>query len=150
MLAKRRTHRDGPHGDTPEKVVRAFVRRINRRDVEGLTQLMTDNHVLIDSLGHRIPGGRPAMNAAWTGYFQMVPEYQISAKAIFRRGNTVILVGTASGNYRVSTTTDSVGTWRTPATWRAVVRRGRIAEWQVYADNEPIRELMRRATETAV
>ena len=63
MLAKRRTNRDGPRGDTPEKIVREFIRRINRRDIERLTQLMTDNHVLIDSLGHRLQGGRPAMHA---------------------------------------------------------------------------------------
>lgn len=29
--------------------------------------------------------------------------------------------------------------WKTPAAWRAVVRDGKIAEWQVYADNEPAR-----------
>ena len=34
----------------------------------------------------------------------------------------------------------------TPAALRALVRDGRIAEWQVYADNEPIREQMRAAS----
>src|ERR1035437_2001258 len=150
MLAKRETNRDGPRGDTPEKIVREFIRRINRLDIERLTQLMTDNHVLIDSLGHRLQGGREAMHAAWAGYFQMVPDYQIRAKTIFGRRNTVIVVGRASGSYMAPTMTDPVGTWCTPATWRAVVRRGRVAEWQVYADNETIRALMRQTGEKAV
>ncbi len=149
-MAKRRTNRDGPRGDTPERIVRDFVRRINRRDVERVTQLITDDHVFIDSLGHRLQGGRQAMRAAWAGYFQIVPDYQIRANAFFARRNTVIVVGIASGSYRAPAMPDPVGTWRTPATWRALLRRGRVAEWQVYADNEPIRELMRRATEKAV
>jgi SnoaL-like domain len=34
--------------------------------------------------------------------------------------------------------------WKTPAAWRAVVKDGRISIWQVYADNEPIRAIMRK------
>jgi ketosteroid isomerase-like protein len=34
--------------------------------------------------------------------------------------------------------------WKTPASWRAVVKDGRISVWQVYADNEPIRAIMRK------
>jgi hypothetical protein len=34
--------------------------------------------------------------------------------------------------------------WQTPAAWHAVVRDGLIAEWQVYADNKPIRQRMRQ------
>ena len=35
--------------------------------------------------------------------------------------------------------------WKTPVALRAAVEDGLIAEWQVYADNEPIREKMRLA-----
>jgi len=31
---------------------------------------------------------------------------------------------------------------RTPKPWRAVVKDGQIAEWQVYADNKPVYELL--------
>jgi hypothetical protein len=34
--------------------------------------------------------------------------------------------------------------WTTPAAWRASIRDGLIAEWRVYADNEPIRQIMRQ------
>jgi hypothetical protein len=34
--------------------------------------------------------------------------------------------------------------WKTPAAWRAVIKEGKVAVWQVYADNEPIRAIMRK------
>ena len=129
----------------PEKVVRDFIRQINRRDVEHMTHLMTDRHALVDSLGNRITG-RDTMRGAWTGYFGMVPDYKIQVKAIIVRRNTVIAFGTASGSYVPPKASGAIGTWRTPAAWRAIVQRGHIAEWQVYADNEPIRALMRKET----
>jgi hypothetical protein len=128
----------------PERVVREFIRRINRRDLEGMTRLMSERHALIDSLGRRIAGSRDTLVAAWTGYFAMVPDYAIKPKATFTRENTVIVIGTASGSYVPVKNGLSVGTWSTPATWRAIVRRGHVTEWQVYADNEPIRVLMRQ------
>jgi hypothetical protein len=129
---------------SPQQVVREFIRRINRRDVEGLAHLMSNRHALIDSLGHRLAGDRDTMRAVWAGYFQMVPDYSIQTSATFVRRQTVIVLGTASGSYVPENGSHSIGTWRTPAAWRAVVRRGHIAEWQVYADNEPIRSLMRQ------
>ena len=39
--------------------------------------------------------------------------------------------------------------WKTPAALRAVIRNGKIALWQVYADNEPIRAVMRTAAAPA-
>ena len=36
-------------------------------------------------------------------------------------------------------------TWLLPAAWRAVVRDGRIAQWQVYCDTEPVAAIMRGA-----
>jgi ketosteroid isomerase-like protein len=131
-----------------EEIVRAFIRQINRHDVERLTSMMTARHALIDSLGNRL-AGRDTLRAAWTAYLQMVPDYKITPKATFVKRNTVIVVGVASGSYVPSSTNRSVGSWRTPAAWRAVIKRGHVAEWQVYADNEPIRNLMRQAAGNA-
>ena len=97
--AKASVNRNRRREDEAERVVRSFVRQINRRDTESLLQLMTSDHVLIDSLGHRLSGGPEALRTAWAGYFGMVPDYQIKAKAIFARGNTVVIVGVASGCY---------------------------------------------------
>jgi hypothetical protein len=32
--------------------------------------------------------------------------------------------------------------WRIAAAWRAIVRNGQIAEWQIYADNRPVYDLL--------
>ncbi len=55
--------------------VRSFVRCINRADVDGLLELMTERHVFVDALGSRTRGRRK-MREAWLRYFQMVPGYR--------------------------------------------------------------------------
>jgi hypothetical protein len=35
--------------------------------------------------------------------------------------------------------------WQTPLAIRAFVEEGQVAEWRAYADNEPMRQLMRAA-----
>ncbi len=54
-------------------------------------------------------------------------------------GSKLLLLacGFASATHAPSQTT-----WRIPAAWRARVEDDRIAEWQVYADNKPIYELL--------
>jgi hypothetical protein len=37
-----------------------------------------------------------------------------------------------------------------PSVWRALVKEGRVAQWHVYCDNEPIREKMRYNVSEAV
>jgi hypothetical protein len=56
-----------------------------------------------------------------------------------------VLVGMASGSYWSNGIRRPDSLWKTPVALRAVVRDGQICEWQVYADNEPIREQMRAA-----
>jgi hypothetical protein len=36
--------------------------------------------------------------------------------------------------------------WRTPAAVRGLVADGKVAEWTIFADNEPIRKLIRGET----
>ena len=122
-----------------------FVDCINRGDPDALADRMTAQHLLVDSLGVRIRG-RNAARRAWAGYFSMVPAYRIRIEEMLTDGNTTVLLGSARGGYVPPRQGVSVGRWSTPAAWRAVVRRGLVAEWQVYADNEPIRQLARRGS----
>jgi limonene-1,2-epoxide hydrolase len=59
--------------------------------------------------------------------------------------SVVVMLGKARGTYSTDGTLKAENRWETPAAWRAVVEGGLVAEWRVYADNEPMRELMRRA-----
>lgn len=116
-------------------IARTFVEQINAHDVNALTALMTDDHRFIDSLG-QVVSGRPKLHAAWVGYFGLIPDYQITAAEWFSIGTVVVLLGAAGGSYHGVR-------WETPIACRAQVRDGQIAEWRVYADNEPLRQLMK-------
>lgn len=126
----------------PLDVVQAFVGRINSHDVDGLAALMTEDHRFIDSLG-QVVRGREAMRAGWEQYFGMVPDYRVSADTWLCDGSLVVLLGTAGGTYCADGSPDPEHAWTTPVACRAVVRDDQVAEWQVYADNEPIRQQMR-------
>jgi len=54
------------------------------------------------------------------------------------------MVGRAEGTYAVEGNLLTENRWQAPAAWRALIREGLVAEWRVYADNEPIRQLMAR------
>lgn len=158
--------------NNPIDVVLKFEQATNTRDAQAVCAMLTPDSVFIDSLGNRIHSA-DKMRPAWEAYFKMVPDYTISHSEIFANGETVAMFGSAQGTFskdslkkseagsraepadrnaeRVqggqsssavrSAATDS---WSTPAAWRAVVKEGRIALWQVFADNEPIRAIMRK------
>ena len=126
----------------PKDVVLRFIDAVNRRAVEEIADLMTDDHLFIDSLGAEVRG-RGAMREGWMGYFSMVPGYGIAVSEVIPSVGTVAVFGTASGGYAPGGGPPHEDRWSTPAAWRAVVKGARLAVWQVFADNEPIRRLMR-------
>jgi len=127
----------------PIEAVLKFEQLINSRNVDAVCGLLTGDSVFIDSLGNRMAGVEN-LRKAWTGYFKMVPDYSISHAEIFADGETVAIFGSAQGTFSKSGEMKKEDFWKTPAAWRAVVRDGKIALWQVFADNEPIRAIMRR------
>ena len=125
-----------------DSVARAFVRAINRQDVDALAELMTPEYRFIDALGNVVEG-RDKMRAGWAAYFKMVPDYQLAIEESFGDGQTVVLLGEAGGTYAPSGVLKPENKWKTPAAIRAQVADGKVAEWRVYADNDSIRRLMR-------
>lgn len=116
-------------------VVRRFIARINDHDVDGLSAVLTEDHRFIDSLGS-VFIGRETLRAGWADYFRLVSEYRITVDEFAGAGSSLLLAGWVAGR--------SGGVdWKVPAAWRAVVRDGQIAEWQVYVDNEPLRASFR-------
>jgi ketosteroid isomerase-like protein len=122
--------------DSAEAIVRKFVARINAHDSHGLLAMCTSDHVFIDSLGARLSGA-PQLEQAWNKYFSFFPDYRIDIDTIVSAGPVVLMSGWASATYSGSGTS-----WRTPAAWRAVLAHGRVAEWQVYADNKLVYEIL--------
>ncbi len=109
---------------------RSFVEAVNAHDPAAIVALATADHRFIDSLGTTIAAEK--LTEAWQRYFRTVPDYRITVTRWIADGDTVVMLGTASGT-----------SWSTPAAWRALIRDGKVAEWQVYADNEPIRAIMK-------
>jgi ketosteroid isomerase-like protein len=118
----------------PEEVFTLFVTAINRHDVQALTGLMAPGHIFIDSLGRRVEGA-VSMEAGWHGYFAMCPDYWIRTDKVMARDGVVLAVGQAGGSI------DKLA-WQTPAAWKATIRDGAVAEWQVFADNKPVYDIL--------
>ena len=125
----------------PLEIAMDFIKRINTRDVDAICELMTADHVFQDALGKRLLG-RETMRGGWRAYFTMVPDYQVHAEEFFQTGERLAILGTASGSYAGHAGAPAAKFWEVPAAWRAVIRDGLIAEWRVYADNQPLRKLM--------
>lgn len=125
----------------PLDVAMDFIKRINSGNVDAICALMTDGHIFQDALGARFMG-REKMHQGWRAYFQTVAQYQIRADEFFQTDQRLAIFGSASGIYAGSRPASPDNFWEVPAAWRAVISDGRVAEWRVYADNQPLRKLM--------
>ena len=121
----------------------AFVAAINRQNVEEIARLMSEDHLFVDSGGMRVQG-RETMRAGWLAYFRMVPDYTVTIEETLVQGPLVVMLGTAQGTYTADGRLHPENRWQTPAAWKAVIRGALVSEWRVYADNEPIRQVMAR------
>jgi ketosteroid isomerase-like protein len=120
----------------PDSILEQWLAAINHHDVTALTGLMAEDHVFIDSLGNRVNGAR-FMEAGWRGYFAMCPDYWIRADHAMSDGEVTLVAGEAGGSIAGES-------WRTPAAWKMVIRDRKVAEWQVFADNKPVYEILAR------
>ncbi len=116
--------------------VREFIARVNAHDARAIVELCTPDHVFIDSLGARL-SGLAHLEQAWVGYFSIFPDYLVEIEALVSRDALVLLSGWASATHR-----GSGRAWRIPGAWRALVSGALIAEWQVFADNKPVYEIL--------
>ena len=120
-----------------------FVELINRHDVPGLVSLMSEDHRLVDGLGE-IVRGRERLRKGWLAYFEMVPDYALEVSQVMQEGHDVGLFGTAKGTLRVGGRLLPTNRWSIPWAARASIRGDLVTEWQIYADNEPVRAILRR------
>jgi len=132
----------------PTDTVLHFLERINQHDADKLADLMTEDHVFIDSLGNAV-NGRENMRQGWRGYYAFCPDYWVSHEEIFSDGNRVAIFGAAGGTIAALGKMLAENKWRTPAAWLAVVKTGLVQEWRVYADNKPVYDIMAKSKPTA-
>jgi ketosteroid isomerase-like protein len=127
---------------SPADIALEFVDHINSHDTASLANLMTEDFLFVDGLGQEVRGWRN-MDLGWKGYFELFPNYSIQVDDVFAQGAMVGLFGFAQGTFAVGNQMPKENSWRIPAAWKAVVRDGLVAEWRVYADNEPVWKIMR-------
>jgi len=122
-----------------KETILAFIDRINAHDVEGLAELMSDDHTFIDAHGNQVRG-KEKMIAGWRGYFEWFPDYRIEVTDIFEKDNGLALFGFAGGSFRGKESES----WRLPAAWKASVKDDRVTLWQVFADTKIPFEIIER------
>ncbi len=145
-------------GHSAESIAQAFLRAINRQNVDRLAELMTPTHRFIDSLGNTVEG-RERIREAWAAYFRMVPDYSVAIEEFYPGGSptntrepseslkvgadpVVVMLGMASGTFTRDGKLKLENRWQTPIAIRASIDDGLLSEWRVYADNDPIRKLI--------
>ena len=126
-----------------DEIVEKFVKTINKHDADAVCELITDDHEFIDSGGERYKG-IDAMRKGWSAYFTMMPDYKIDIADIFVSDNTVVMFGKASATYSIDGKLRPENYWEIPAAWRAKVENSKVKEWQVFADLEPVRKIIKR------
>jgi ketosteroid isomerase-like protein len=115
--------------DDPLLVALLFNAAINRRDLDGLTAIMTEDHSFVDTANHRTRG-IDAVRAAWSSFFTAFPDYRNVFTTLHRRGDTVLVLGSSEC---------SEPALRGAAVWSALIRGDRVAEWRVYDDTPEVR-----------
>ena len=114
----------------PKLVVLQFNECINNRDLHGLSNLMTEDHVFIDS-NDDVHRGKKLMSKGWGDFFNHYPDYRNHFAIVESRDDQVFVIGHSTCSF---IPLDG------PALWTAKVEDGRVAEWRVYLDTNDNRE----------
>jgi ketosteroid isomerase-like protein len=104
-----------------------FIDLINQHSADKLAELMTEDHVFIDSLGQSV-SGREQMRLGWKGYFAFCPDYWVSHEEMLSGGNLVAVFGAAGGTIAADGKLPPENKWRTSAAWLAIVDGGLVKQ----------------------
>jgi ketosteroid isomerase-like protein len=124
-------------------IVLGFIDAINCANVDKMYDLMTIDHSFIDSQDNMMTG-KDNMRQAWIGYFNLFPDYKIEINEILEKDSMICIFGHASGTYRNLTNENNSNHWRIPAAWTAIVKDNKIKQWQVYADNIIVMDIINK------
>lgn len=108
----------------------AFNDCITRHDVDGISALMSEDHLFVDREG-RADSSRRSMTRGWEEFFLAFPNYRNTFLRIESKGDLVIMLGYAYWDE---------GNRHDPAIWVARIAGGLVAEWRIYYDTEENRK----------
>lgn len=116
----------------PKTIALQFNDCINNKELEGLLNLMTDDHTFIDSADNRF-NGKPTCKIAWTSFFDAFPDYQNVFEIVTSKDATAIMQG-----YSVCSDKRLEGR----GIWAAKIVNDKIMEWRIYLDTEENKMLL--------
>lgn len=125
-------------------IISMFIDLINAHDVDGICKNVTKNHSFYDSMGVNITGIEN-LKDAWGSLFSLFPDYKIEAKEILVEEGEVVIFGEISGTFWVDDDDVKNKKWKVLSAWRVMTEEGKISQWRVFTDMEPIREMKRLA-----
>ncbi|MFX0097027.1 MAG: nuclear transport factor 2 family protein [Candidatus Hodarchaeota archaeon] len=99
-----------------------FNEKINQQDLEGLVELMTDDHTFTDNFGDTTKG-KELMKEGWKEFFEKYPDYRNIFTGVTVRDDFVVMVGHSTCSYKPL---------NGPSIWTAKIRGDRVSEWRVY------------------
>lgn len=108
----------------PKSIALQFNDCINNRNIDGLAQLMKDDHTFIDTADRTVHGKQNCLSA-WREFFRLFPDYKNIFKTVKAKGSFVTMIGH-------STCSDQ--RLEGPALWTAKIIDEKVAEWRVYED----------------
>jgi ketosteroid isomerase-like protein len=115
-----------------------FIDAINRGDVDRLVALMSPGHRL--QVLQELPvTGREANRDAWNGYVTAFPDYVIYPDHLVHRGDDVFVLGSTTGSHLGLPDQEE---HQLRVIWRASVRDGLLALWQIIEDTPGQRALL--------
>jgi ketosteroid isomerase-like protein len=114
----------------PKLIVLQFNECINKQDIQGLSSLMTDDHVFIDS-SNEVHKGKDFMVKGWIEFFRLYPDYVNHFLIVESRDHLVLVIGYSTCSYKPL---DG------PALWTAETENDLVAEWRVFLDTTENRE----------
>ena len=110
----------------PKLTALQFNEYINKQDIDGLSSLMTEDHVFADRAG-KGDKGKESMTKGWRGFFDMFPEYKNTFIRIQSLDDLVVIYGYAVWKK---------GSGRDYVIWTAKIENDLVAEWSIYKDTE--------------
>lgn len=128
---------------TGKETVLKFVEAINTANIDKLEALMSDDHTFVDS-GDGKYQGKEVMKKDWSGYFDMFPDYKIEIVDIIESDSIVGIFGYASGTYKGLKNETNSNYYRIPASWKTIVKDGKVKHWQVYCESRMADEIVER------
>lgn len=111
-------------------VALAFNDCITRHDIEGLSALMTEDHLFVDREG-RGDRSRTSMARGWEEFFLAFPKYKNTFLRVETQSDLVTMLGYAYWDEENRHDT---------AIWVAKIVGGLVAEWRIYRDTQENRK----------